>query len=80
MLEAAYEATFWAAVLNREKTGNSNVFLTLLGGGAFGNDRRWIMNSLQRACQLFENTGLNVRIVSYGRSDAEVSAFVKSIH
>lgn len=79
VLEAAYEATFWAAALNRERTGNSTLFLTLLGGGAFGNDRRWIMDSLQRAYGQFRDAGLDVRIVSYGRSDAEVVAFANNI-
>ena len=38
ILEAAYEATFAAALLNASKTGNKSLYLTLLGGGAFGND------------------------------------------
>ena len=37
VLEATYEATLWAALINYEKTKNNNVFLTLVGGGAFGN-------------------------------------------
>jgi hypothetical protein len=37
VLQAAYEATMFAAVLNAQR-GASNVVLTRLGGGAFGND------------------------------------------
>ena len=37
VLEAAYEATMWAAVLNAQRGASNVVFLTLLGGGAFGN-------------------------------------------
>jgi hypothetical protein len=37
VLEASYEATFWAALENVHVHGGSNkLFLTLLGGGAFG--------------------------------------------
>ncbi len=42
VLEAAYEATLCAAQLNAARTGNRTVFLTLLGGGAFGNQSEWI--------------------------------------
>src|SRR3954468_13074580 len=37
VLEAAYEATLWAAVINAQRGVSNVVFLTLLGGGAFGN-------------------------------------------
>ena len=49
ILEAAYEATFCVAILNCSQTGNTTVFLTLLGGGAFGNDTRWILRGIKRA-------------------------------
>ena len=42
VLEAAYEATMWAAVLNAQRGASNVVFLTLLGGGAFGNHGSWI--------------------------------------
>ena len=38
VLEAAYEATLLAGVLNQASTGNPTVYLTRLGGGAFGNE------------------------------------------
>ena len=37
ILEATYEATLCAALLNSSKTGSNKVFLTLVGGGVFGN-------------------------------------------
>ncbi len=76
VLEAAYEATFCAALLNFAHTGNTKLFLTLLGGGAFGNADVWIFNALRRALTLFANAPLDVAIVSYGSSRAEVRAFV----
>lgn len=72
VLEAAYEATLCAAVLNRQTTGNKRVYLTLLGGGAFGNDTRWILDSLQRALELYKDWDIEVAIVSYGASKPDV--------
>jgi hypothetical protein len=66
ILEGAYEATLHAALLNREETGSARVYLTLLGGGAFGNRREWILDAMERALRLMRNTGLDVEIVSYG--------------
>ena len=42
VLEAAYEATMLAAVLNAKRGASNVVFLTLVGGGAFGNHSSWI--------------------------------------
>jgi hypothetical protein len=66
VLEAGYEATMWAAVLNAQR-GNSNILLlTSLGGGAFGNSESWISAALRRALKMMESFGLDVRLVSYG--------------
>jgi hypothetical protein len=48
VLEAAYEATMWAAVLNAQRGASNIVLLTSLGGGAFGNDETWINSALRR--------------------------------
>lgn len=77
VLEAAYEATFHAAVLNRLRNGKSTVFLTLLGGGAFGNNTQWILESLGRGFDLFRDAGLDVRVVSYGRSNPQLVKFLR---
>ncbi len=66
VLEATYEATFHAALLNRERTGSSRLYLTLVGGGAFGNRFEWITEALERSLRIFAGTGLDVRMVSYG--------------
>ena len=63
ILEASYEATLCAAVLNAQATGNNKVFLTSLGGGAFGNDDNWIIESTQRALHLYRHADLDVFIV-----------------
>ena len=51
VLEANYEATLWAAVArSREaQVGSSDVYLTLLGGGVFGNELHWIGDAIGRA-------------------------------
>ena len=72
VLDATYEATFASAVENAARTGNASLFLTLVGGGAFGNDQRWIMSAVERALDLYSDAGLDVRIVSYGRSDPTI--------
>lgn len=68
ILEASYEATFQAAILNFAKTGNNKVYLTLLGGGVFGNKQDWILAAIRRALELFTDAPLDVAIVSYGTS------------
>ena len=77
VLDAAYEATLCAAILNARSTGNRRVFLTLLGGGAFGNDPEWIMDALERALKLYERHDLEVMIVSHGASNRAVQQLIR---
>jgi hypothetical protein len=65
ILEAAYEATLLAAVLNSHEPGGSNrVLLTHLGGGAFGNRHAWINAAIERALEIVNATGLEILHVS----------------
>jgi hypothetical protein len=66
ILDGAYEATLWAAVINAARTGNRTVFLTMVGGGVFGNDHAWIQSAIARALHLLEATSLDVRLVRHG--------------
>ncbi|WP_315804248.1 hypothetical protein [Bradyrhizobium sp. SZCCHNS3002] len=66
ILEASYEATIWAAVLNATR-GSNIVLLTSVGGGAFGNEESWIEDALRRALLLASSFELDVRLVSYDR-------------
>jgi hypothetical protein len=66
ILDAAYEATMLAAVLNKRRGGSNVVLLTLLGGGAFGNEDDWIYAAIRRALKMMSGFGLDVRLVSYG--------------
>ena len=72
VLEAAYEATICAATLNMSKKGDTRLFLTLLGGGAFGNETAWIIKAIERAVARYRKVPLNVAVVSYGVSNYHV--------
>jgi hypothetical protein len=75
-LEAAYEATLAAAVLNVHTTDNHTVYLTLLGGGAFGNPISWIIEAIERAVWLTTREDLDIAIVSYGHANPEIGALL----
>lgn len=79
ILQASYEATICAAILNAEKTGNRRVFLTLLGGGVFGNKTEWIMEAIGRAVRKYPRHGLDVRIVSYSSPNKSVHRLIESL-
>lgn len=76
ILEAAYEATICAAILNADRIRNNRLFLTLLGGGAFGNDPDWIMGAIRRSLELYSDSGLDIAVVSYGSSNRSVRRLV----
>ena len=65
VLQAAYEATMWAALHNAQRGASNVVLLTTLGGGAFGNDEKWIHDAMWRALRMMASTVLDVRLVSY---------------
>jgi hypothetical protein len=69
VLEAAYEATFAVAAQVSAQTGVKRVFLTRLGGGAFGNPPEWITDAIAMAASRFSACDLEVIMVSYGRAD-----------
>ena len=75
VLRSSYEATFHVALQNYARTGNAQLYLTLLGGGAFGNMDYWIEKALLAALHQFAQTPLRVNIISYG----EPSTLVRSI-
>lgn len=79
ILEATYEATLYASLINLDKTGCNKVYLTLVGGGAFGNRIDWIMDSLLSALSKFRNTPLDVQIVSYSSSNKNVIEMIDKI-
>jgi hypothetical protein len=80
VLEATYEATLSAGLLNYQRTNNNSVFLTLIGGGAFGNEMDWIFSALETSIMKFSNTPLDIKIVSYGTSNSSLIGLINSIN
>ena len=77
VLDAAYEAPMLAAVLNKQRGASNVVLLTLLGGGAFGNEVDWIDAAIRRALAIMSGFGLDVRLVSYGTPSREILQIAK---
>jgi hypothetical protein len=72
ILEASYEATICTAIANRFQNGNNKVYLTLLGGGAFGNPTAWITGAIERALLLYQEVDLDVILVSFRNSNTHL--------
>merc|ERR1711879_576804 len=67
ILDGAYEATLAAAaVLARQRKSRVKVFLTSVGGGAFGNRSMWISSAIERALTIFADAPLDVKLVHKG--------------
>jgi hypothetical protein len=79
ILEGAYEATVWAAVINAHRFSSNILFLTQVGGGAFGNDSRWIYDAIRRALKKVARVGLDVRLVSYGQPDPRLERLAREL-
>ena len=76
ILEATYEATLYAALINLDQTGCNKVFLTLVGGGAFGNEIDWIMDALRTSLLKFKDMPLDINIVSYNSSSPKIQELI----
>ena len=69
VLRAAYEATLAVGACKAAEAGAGKrvpVFLTSLGGGAFGNRNEWIRDSLAAALETHRKSPLDVVLVHYG--------------
>ena len=75
ILEASYEATLLSGVINKSHSNKNSLFLTLLGGGAFGNKEEWIQKAIKRALNIVNYAGLDIKIVSY----SEPSNLIKEV-
>jgi hypothetical protein len=77
VLQAAYEATMLAAVLNARRGVSNVVLLTELGGGAFGNDPAWIHAAMRRALEMMSGFDLDVKLVSRWSPSREILQMAK---
>ncbi|WP_415233694.1 hypothetical protein, partial [Pseudorhodobacter sp.] len=65
VLEASYEACFRVAAQNAP---GKPLFLTFIGGGAFGNPRPWILDALAKGFAATRGAGIDAVLVSYSRA------------
>jgi hypothetical protein len=73
VLDGAYEATLLTAFVEKARgIGSGRVFLTLLGGGVFGNEDTWITASIARAVGIAEEMGLDVVLVHYRKISDDI--------
>ncbi|MDD2387914.1 MAG: hypothetical protein PHP52_14150 [Bacteroidales bacterium] len=79
ILEATYESTLYAGILNMENNNSNSAYLTLVGGGAFGNEEYWILESMQKAIRKFKNVPLDIKIVSNGKSNPNLIKCINGI-
>ncbi|MDB5874661.1 MAG: hypothetical protein JWQ07_4103 [Ramlibacter sp.] len=79
VLEAAYEATLLAGILNVIRGGSNIVLLTRLGGGAFGNDLTWVNGAIARAIRMMRHSALDIRIVCYGSVTQDLRDLVSEL-
>lgn len=78
VLNGAYEAVLLiAAIKAREEQRRVPVFLTCVGGGAFGNRSMWIAAALERALKLVRDEPLDVNLVFYRRLPSNSNHFQK---
>lgn len=79
VLDAAYEATLLAARIGvRAGTCSGKVWLTFLGGGAFGNDPTWIARAIARAVRVAGDASLEIHIAHYRRVDMHMMGRIDS--
>ena len=85
ILRASFEATLRVAAANCASRpnlpGSRKVFVTPLGGGAFGNDITWIASALDAALQRCKGLGLDVALVQYQEPlDEPLKSLVQKWH
>lgn len=73
VLDAAYQATLASALA----VGARTVYLTRLGGGAFGNPANWITDAIAGAIHTYRAAPLEVRIVSHGRANPDNECLIR---
>ncbi|MEM7589603.1 MAG: hypothetical protein AAF320_05560 [Myxococcota bacterium] len=65
ILRANYEGTLRAAAV----LGAKRVFLTLVGGGVFGNEPAWIVDAIAAMQNFLVQANLDVTVIVYSRGD-----------
>ena len=87
VLESAYDATLLAARVKGAQQQaqhqaetmlsiRTKVFLTMLGGGAFGNRMSWIADAINKALDTHREAPLDVFLVSYRQVDPRLRSLM----
>lgn len=77
VLDATYDVCLTAARINADQSGNRTVFLTLVGGGVFGNPTNWVVEAIEGALRRHAEAGLDVALVSYGASNPALAELLR---
>lgn len=64
VLKAAYEATLWAGIINKNSGGSNRVILTKVGAGVFRNKHEWVVEAIGNAICKTDFYGLEI-ILNY---------------
>jgi len=66
VLQGTFEATLAiAAVLSAQRQSRVKVYLSAVGGGAFGNRTLWIIEAIERALRIHADSPLDVMLVHF---------------
>lgn len=66
VLQGTFEATLAiAALLSMERNCRTKVYLSAVGGGAFGNRTAWIVDAIERALRIHAESPLDVMLVHF---------------
>lgn len=76
ILDATYEATFHTAMINQNTYGCNKLFLTLVGGGVFGNKADWLIETISNNLHKFRYEPLDVQFISYGEKSPIVELII----
>ena len=80
ILEGSYMATLCIAALIAIKAQTRvKCYLTLIGGGAFGNKPNWIIDAIEKALKKYKDYPIDVMLVHYEMIDPAYSAELKTI-
>lgn len=76
VLEAMYESTMLVAARRALQEGSATVVLTFLGGGVFGNNWQWIIQSMARSMALVAHCNIQVHIAYHRRVDEKTQQLI----
>lgn len=79
VLDALYEATLWAAVVNAQSGGSTTALLTFVGGGVFQNKLAWIRAAIERAVRAVAGHDLDIAVVYFQAPSADDLAWVEGL-